>query len=127
MNPNMNLAELRQRLEDRREELIRRRDENREDQIHFAETDDDVRDSGDDAVRDQILSNLQAATDSEHRELRGIDAALARIEDGSYGVCVSCGEEIDEARLMALPHAIECAGCASARAHEREAAPPARL
>ena len=39
-------------------------------------------------------------------------AALERIEDGSYGVCSDCGEEIAEARLQAFPAATLCVKCA---------------
>jgi len=41
-----------------------------------------------------------------------IDAALARIKDGSYGICASCGEEIPDERLKALPYATTCIKCA---------------
>ena len=41
-----------------------------------------------------------------------IDTALARIKDGSYGVCAKCGEEIPDERLMALPYATTCVKCA---------------
>jgi len=45
-------------------------------------------------------------------EIRMIQAALRRIEDGTYGECVACGEPIPEARLEAVPHAPRCARCA---------------
>ena len=37
--------------------------------------------------------------------------ALARIEDGSYGVCASCGQPIGKARLQAFPRATLCVAC----------------
>ena len=37
--------------------------------------------------------------------------ALARIDDGSYGVCVSCGQPIGKARLQAFPRATLCVAC----------------
>ncbi len=40
--------------------------------------------------------------------LAEIDAALARIDDGTYGVCVKCGKPIAEERLEALPWATLC-------------------
>ena len=40
--------------------------------------------------------------------LEQIDAALARIEDGSYGTCTACGREIDPERLDAFPWAALC-------------------
>ena len=41
-----------------------------------------------------------------------IDAALARIKDGHYGICSACGEKISEKRLTALPYATTCVDCA---------------
>jgi RNA polymerase-binding protein DksA len=42
------------------------------------------------------------------RQLSQIDAALARIEDGSYGTCAICGKPIGEDRLRAVPWATLC-------------------
>ena len=47
---------------------------------------------------------------SEH-VLAEIDAALKRIEDGTFGRCQRCGREIDEARLEAIPYATKCIDC----------------
>lgn len=47
----------------------------------------------------------------EHELLRDIEVALRRIEDGTYGVCDECGEEIPLARLDAIPTAHRTAGC----------------
>ncbi|WP_394757650.1 TraR/DksA family transcriptional regulator [Rhodoferax sp.] len=49
------------------------------------------------------------AHDSE--ELERVNAALRRIEDGSYGSCVDCGVEIPPARLQAAPDALRCIAC----------------
>jgi len=46
------------------------------------------------------------------RELRGIVAALERIEDGTYGECARCGEDIEWRRLQAVWWAEHCATCA---------------
>jgi len=45
-------------------------------------------------------------------ELRRIEAALARLADGSYGDCAKCGNPIAEERLKAVPEAPLCADCA---------------
>jgi len=51
---------------------------------------------------------------SELRDtLSDVDAALARIESGTYGVCESCGTAISDARLEAMPAASRCIDCAS--------------
>lgn len=45
-------------------------------------------------------------------EIAQIRAALERIENGSYGICVSCGDAIAPGRLEALPFAQQCIDCA---------------
>ena len=54
--------------------------------------------------------------------LNKINEALTRLEEGAYGNCFECGEEISEARLRALPFAVRCKDCEEARevAAERE-------
>ena len=49
-------------------------------------------------------------------ELQGIDEALQRITQGTYGICERCGEPIAEGRLEALPAAVLCIACAEASA-----------
>ena len=44
-----------------------------------------------------------------------IDAALARIEAGTYGACTKCGSQIPEERLELRPFASRCVACLSAR------------
>jgi len=48
---------------------------------------------------------------NEERLLQAIDAALQRIEDGTYGICQSCGEPIAPERLEALPWTTRCIDC----------------
>jgi RNA polymerase-binding transcription factor len=54
--------------------------------------------------------------------LNKINEALVRLDDGAYGNCFECGEEISGARLRALPFAVRCKDCEEARevAAERE-------
>ena len=54
--------------------------------------------------------------------LNKINDALARLEQGSYGNCFECGDEIAEKRLRALPFAVRCKDCEEARemAEQRE-------
>ena len=56
---------------------------------------------------------LEALGQAELNELIRIDAALARIEAGTYGTCLSCGEAISDARLALLPDAPLCKTCAA--------------
>ncbi len=45
--------------------------------------------------------------------LKAVEAALARMEQGTYGVCEKCGGSITGARLEAMPTATRCINCAS--------------
>jgi DnaK suppressor protein len=52
-------------------------------------------------------------------QLAQIDSALARLDDGRYGICLECGEEISIERLQAIPSAIYCVACKDARQSPR--------
>lgn len=47
--------------------------------------------------------------------LDGVNTALRRISEGTYGTCFACGEEIAEPRLRALPFAVRCKDCEESR------------
>ena len=53
----------------------------------------------------------QTLEDNAGHLLASIDAALGRIDDGSYGLCERCGAQIAEDRLTALPYATKCIEC----------------
>jgi RNA polymerase-binding transcription factor DksA len=63
---------------------------------------------------DEVLDQMGVAG---QRELRQITAALRRIKEGTFGECVTCGEEIDEARLDLLPATPFCRNCAPTAGH----------
>jgi DnaK suppressor protein len=50
-------------------------------------------------------------TDERRQTVRMIDAALARIRQGTFGVCVACGDDINPRRLDALPWTQYCLRC----------------
>lgn len=50
--------------------------------------------------------------------LRDIQTALAKFDDGTYGVCEVCGNEIDIARLEAIPYTPVCLRCAETREYQ---------
>lgn len=52
-----------------------------------------------------------ALGERESAELLAIDAALQRIQDGSYGLCLDCGVTLPTARLHANPTALRCVAC----------------
>lgn len=68
-------------------------------------------DSVDIAALEINQANLQKIGKRESYLLKKIDLALAKIEDGSYGVCENCGEEIGVPRLTARPVAQLCIDC----------------
>jgi DnaK suppressor protein len=47
--------------------------------------------------------------------LKKVDEALVRLEEGAYGNCFECGDEIAQQRLRALPFAVRCRDCEEAR------------
>jgi DnaK suppressor protein len=65
-------------------------------------------------------ANLSAALlldrmgDVEFSQLRRVQAALERFDQGTYGICLRCEEPIERRRLAALPEADRCARCAGA-------------
>ena len=63
-----------------------------------------------DALQSQQMS--VALVQRNRDELSRVDRALLRIEKGEYGMCARCGEEIAEARILAVPDALVCLGCA---------------
>ena len=58
---------------------------------------------------DEALTGVDTVIRQEIHEIR---EALLRIERGEYGVCVSCGDDINPERLKALPTATRCIKCA---------------
>ncbi len=54
----------------------------------------------------------------ENKFLLHIEEALDRIENGSYGICISCSKEIPKERLEAVPHTQKCVPCKMAEKQE---------
>ena len=66
----------------------------------------------DDEAPGDTAAELEMATViRENQELKDIEAALGRIADGSYGVCIDCGGEVGKTRLKAQPTAKSCLFC----------------
>lgn len=65
---------------------------------------------------DEVLDGLDA---EGHREIEAIRAALHRLDSGTYGTCLTCGDPIAPARLEALPYAVQCIACAAKAEHKR--------
>lgn len=111
------LEALRQRLLERKAELAvevedgarRRLEENR-----FANARTEVGDSGDASTATEQAGLRNSQIERDVSELRAIDAALARLEDGTYGTCTRCGGDVGTARLRANPAAERCIACQTA-------------
>jgi len=70
-------------------------------------------DPADRATAESDRSFTLRIRDRERRLIRKIQAALQRIDDGSYGICDECGEEIGVPRLKARPVTKLCINCKS--------------
>ena len=80
-----------------------------------AEKPHDVMDQGETSEVD-IQEDIELALIQMKAEtLNKINEALARLEEGAYGLCFECGDEISGARLRALPFAVRCKDCEEAR------------
>jgi DnaK suppressor protein len=118
-------SELRQMLEDRRRELqaevqgkMRGVREEGTWGGKLNEVLDAVESSEADIQEEIEFSLIQMKSET----LNKVNDALARLEQGTYGNCFDCGEEIAEKRLRALPFAVRCKDCEEARevAEQRE-------
>ena len=100
---------LRQKLEFQRDEtrqFLRRLE--REVQALGAEA---TQDSADRCVISVSKESLFERSSQRRTVLRLIEAALKRISDGSFGICVGCGDDIQDQRLQALPWTQFCLRC----------------
>ena len=65
-----------------------------------------------DYINVETERQLVAVLDAHARQAReAVERALARVEDGTYGLCVGCGVPIDVERLLALPRVECCIDC----------------
>jgi RNA polymerase-binding protein DksA len=82
----------------------------------LAEETEEIAGTGDNHPGETATATLDREIDysleenSEH-VLRAIDGALQRIEDGTFGICETCGQPISEERLEAIPYATQCIDC----------------
>ena len=74
----------------------------------------EVPDAGDASVATEQSDLRNAQLSRDVTELLAIERALVRLDDGSYGVCSTCDEDIAPARLDAEPTAERCIGCQAA-------------
>src|SRR5881394_4616731 len=118
-------SELKQMLEDRRREIqaeVQGKMRGVREEGTWGGKLNEVLDAVESAEAD-IQEDLEfALVQMKSETLNKINDALGRLEQGSYGNCFDCGEEIAEKRLRALPFAVRCKDCEEARenAEQRE-------
>lgn len=103
------LAQFRQRLEARQQEL--RRSVTQKQQYGRAVDDDVSPDVIDRAASTYTKDFLFRQSTNEKRLLQMVEEALRRVRDGSFGLCLSCGNEINAKRLEAVLWARYCIVC----------------
>ena len=118
-------ADLKQMLDDRRRELqaeVQGKMRGVREEGTWGGKLNEVLDAVESAEAD-IQEDLEfALVQMKSETLNKVNDALVRLEQGSYGNCFDCGEEIAEKRLRALPFAVRCKDCEEARetAEQRE-------
>jgi DnaK suppressor protein len=118
-------AELKRMLQTRRNEIraeVQGKMRNVREEATWGVKQTDVLDAGESSEAD-IQDEIEfALIQMKSETLNRIDDALSRLEQGTYGNCFECGDEIAEKRLRALPFAVRCKDCEEARevAEQRE-------
>lgn len=109
--PEEKLQHIAQLLDQR--EVALRNDIRREVAIQddYAQVASEAPDPGDASFADLSVDLGNAAVTRDLTELRAIEAARTRMQNGSYGECIECGYEIPWERLKAQPTAERCAPC----------------
>jgi DnaK suppressor protein len=100
-----------------RQRLLARRDELRSRQVGAnaglrQQPDLSSADMGDVSTQSEQTGLLSALSRTAEAELKRVERALVRLNEGRYGTCVVCGEEIEPQRLEAVPHTDRCIVCA---------------
>jgi len=111
------MQQLREALTLRHAELAReiREDLKATGSERYADLAGEVNDSGDESVADQMVDINAAMIERELGELKAVEIARKRMEEGEYGDCLDCGDDIPFARLLAYPTATRCIACQSQR------------
>jgi len=110
-------AELKHILEERRREILSEVQEKMRDVRAEGASGEgagvlDAAETSEADIQDDIeFALIQMKSETLHK----IEEALARLEEGTYGNCFECGDEISERRLRALPFAVRCKDCEEAR------------
>ena len=108
------MAELKTALHKRRRTILEtaQRAQQELDALRAAERDPEFEEGAQTEHEEYTLTRVGEV---QRRQVAMIDAALARMESGEYGICVDCEIDIDLRRLKALPFAVLCTDCATRR------------
>ena len=107
--PQDGFQALRQRLEKQRDEILSMyKQDLRAGQESADDGTEDIVDRANNAYNRELMFSL---SDSERNTLLQIENALRRMDEGTYGRCANCGQNIAIARLEALPWARFCVDC----------------
>ena len=110
------LDQLKKLLEEEKRRILRHLEDLSDTSV--ADIDTPSGDSVDLAALEINQNSLVKVGKRELNHLKKIDAALQKMEDGTYGECESCGEQIAFARLMARPVAQLCIDCKTEQENE---------
>lgn len=103
------LEELRKKLLSKKQDLAETVNQDESEGRGFDES--GTQDLADKATNSYTKEFLFGLSDAERALLQAVDEALARLRDGTYGVCVSCGGAMQAKRLEAIPWARHCLSC----------------
>jgi RNA polymerase-binding transcription factor len=109
--------ELQRILEERRREILsevqeKMRDVRAEGALGEGQGVLDAAETSEADIQDDIeFALIQMKSETLHK----IEEALSRLDEGTFGYCFECGDEISERRLRALPFAVRCKDCEEAR------------
>ncbi len=104
------IEKVRKNLLNRRDVLEKMRRETDDSGIRMSESQVELEEHAQQEKMQQVLEEQERMI---RDELYQINMALQRIEAGTFGLCLECGEEIAEARLQAMPGTTLCIECAS--------------
>ncbi|MFA5029750.1 MAG: TraR/DksA C4-type zinc finger protein [Patescibacteria group bacterium] len=113
------LQELKELLNQRREEIIKQLESigtrNEGEEVNFSAEFPDYGDSSEDSAVEvaDYTKNLSFERGLE-KDLHGVEKALKRLEEGTYGKCNYCGKEIELERLKIRPESTACVACKKA-------------
>lgn len=115
----MRYSEIRDRLVQRRRTLLQRyREELERVEEELASRDVELVERASEEWDATVLSHLG---DADMRAIVAVTDAIARVDAGTYGECLTCGETISGARLEALPETTTCIDCAAGYERRRSA------